>query len=218
MNRSYWDISIFKFDILILLVFPFVLGSSGVHTVGMHINSTSGQRFDQRLGTTSTAALKMSHECKWAYRARFSSDLVRGELRQFLSIWSPTNLLGLVCRVFDYAVSAVCQGFGLGNGGASRGWTWRMLDGFTVSPNFKLQTHLAEADSWCPCFRYSISFAGARSNQLVLDKGRELRVYSGHHCFEVSSFGTEFVLFWLLNLTTCSGCFSCFVEFRCRQL
>ncbi len=126
-----------------------------------------------------------------------------------ISILSPTNLLRLVCPVFDYAVSAVCQGFGLGNGGASRGWTSRMLDGFMVSPNFKLQTHLAAADLWCPCFRDSISFAGARSNQLVLDKGRELRVYSGHHCFEASSFGTEFVVFWLLNLTTCSGRFSC---------
>ena len=62
----------------------FVLDSLGVHTVDMHINSTSGQRFDQRLGTMSTAALKMSHECKWAHRVRFLSDLAMGELRQFL--------------------------------------------------------------------------------------------------------------------------------------
>lgn len=70
----------------------------------------------------------------------------------------------------------------------------RWFHGFMVSPDFKLQTHLAEADLRCPCFRDSISFAGARSHQLVVDKGRELRVYSGHHCFEASSFGTEFVL------------------------
>ena len=74
------------------------------------------------------------------------------------------------------------------------------LDSFMVSPHFKLQTHLAEADLWCPCFRDSLSFAGARSNQLVVDKGCELRVYSGHHCFEASSFGTEFAVFWLLYI------------------
>lgn len=169
-----------------------MLDSLGVHTVDMHINSTSGQRFDQRLGTMSTAALKMSHECKWAHRARFLSDLAMGELRQFLFTCYKPPTFGL--SWFDYAVFAVCWGFGLGNGGAPWGSTSRMLDGFMVSPDLKLQTHLAEADLWCPCFRDSISFAGARSNQLVVDKGCELRVYSGHHCFEASSFGTEFVL------------------------
>ena len=194
MNRSYWDNNISKFDIVILFVFKICAW---------------------QLRCTYCRHAHQQH--KWAeIRSKIGHYVYRSaEDEPRMQVSTPSKIFewfsdGWAAAISIYVLQTsdiwfvlfwLCRSCSLLR---IRSWQWRSIvrlnvedarwfHGFMVSPDLKLQTHLAEADLWCPCFRDSISFAGARSNQLVVDKGCELRVYSGHHCFEASSFGTEFV-------------------------